>query len=367
MEARRCSWLQFPRSTLVLGYICLAAVVIQWVTSGFLAQYIANGLGYKCTITQTVYTLCFYSVLLIPHIVTAYRKKQASVANSEEQTPLQFVLQNKLKVGILGCLWLTGQVVYLLSLLYTSLGSNTALSSSSSAFSFIFSMLILGYAFRWLSGLGVAATIAGVVLTAVFPAETTESGELNSTSETVGGLIMAVSASAAFGLFSCLFKKWIVNDKYGGIVFGSFGIVSFFVGIPVIVIANFAGLQSFSFPNWKAGLVITADAILCCFVNNVCLSRAFIYLTPVIVLVGLTMTIPLSIFVDAVIFSHHSYSTLNIVGITLITVAVLVVGYDQALFEKSLEQNAVKEETTQDEPAVVKESTDVVNQTAITQ
>ena len=363
MTTRSCGWFRLPRSTLLLGYICLTAVVVQWVTSGFLAQFVSNSLEYKCTITQTVYTLCFYSVLLVPHFVRAYRTKRSGSQDCDEETPLDFVLGNKIKIGVLGCLWLAAQIVYLLSLRYTSLGTNTAISSSSSAFSFIFSMLVLGYAFRWLSGLGVAVTTTGVVLTALFPAEVTESGLADSNSETVVGVVMAVVAAAAFGLFSCLFKKWIVNDKYGGIVFGSFSIISFIVGIPIIVIAHFSGAQTFVLPEWKAFLVITADAILCCFVNNVCLSRAFIYLTPVIVLVGLTMSTPLSIFVDAVIFSHHSYSTLNIVGITLITVAVLVVGYDQAVFEKTLEQrkdDTVKEEEEEVTTTVAENQTPVV-------
>jgi solute carrier family 35 protein F5 len=339
-ETCRLKWIRLPRSTLLLGYLCLTAVVLQWVTSGFVAQYITYGLLYKCTITQTVYTLCFYSVLLIPHLILAYKSQRTNgtVCSSADLSPLQFVMSNKIKVSILGGLWLCGQVVYVMSLLYTSMGTNTAVSSSSSAFSFVFSMIVLGYAFRWLSGLGVAVTITGVVLTAIFPAESTSSTDSNSTPETVEGIIMAVSAAACFGLFSCLYKKWIVKDNYGGIVFGSFGVVAFIVGIPIIIIAHFAGLQTFVLPDWKVWLIITADAIMCCFVNNVCLSRAFVYLTPVIVLVGLTMTTPLSIFVDAVIFSHHNYSTLNIVGLSLITIAVLVVGYDQAIFEKTLDQ-----------------------------
>jgi drug/metabolite transporter (DMT)-like permease len=201
-------------------------------------------------------------------------------------------------------------------------------------------------------------TISGVVLTALYRAESAavsspEDGP-DSINETVEGIIMALSAAACFGMFSCLFKKWVVDDKHGGVVFGSFGVVAFFIGIPLIVISNYSGLQEFVLPDYKVWLVVTADATMCCFVNNVCLSRAFIYLTPVIVLVGLSMTIPLSIFVDAVIFANHTYSTLNIIGITIITISVLIVGWDQATFEKSMNQkeaDPTKREKTQDPTA----------------
>ena len=310
-------------------------------------QFVFTNLDYRCTITQTVYTLCFYSVLLIPHLIRHYRGDPLSPIDG--LSPVQFVLNNRVKVFILGCLWLTAQVVYVMSLMYTSMGTNTAVSSSSSAFSFIFSILILGYSFRIFSALGVALTIAGVVLTALFradPPTTTPSiiGQFEIT-ESVEGILMAVSAAACFGLFSCLFKKWITDDKYGGIVFGTFGLVSLVIGVPFIIISHFSGLQSLILPDWKVVLIVTADAIMCCFVNNFCLSRAFIYLTPVIVLVGLTMTTPLSIFADTVIFSNHTYSTLNIIGISLITVSVLIVGYDQAQFEKKSLINETKGET----------------------
>lgn len=348
-------FLGFPKSTLVWGYLCLAAVVLQWVTSGFVAQYVFTDLDYRCTVTQTVYTMCFYSILLVPHLLK-HRKDVKSGVVTTETSPIEFVLRHKGKVMALGCLWLCAQVIYVMSLMYTSMGTNTAVSSSSSAFSFIFSMLILKYEFRWLSALGVAVTISGVVLTALFRAappvstesETSETFNIN---ETVEGILMAVCAAACFGLFSCLFKKWINDDKFGGITFGCFGIVSFIVGIPFILIANYSGLQAFEMPDWRVALIVTGDAILCCFVNNVCLSRAFIYLTPVIVLVGLTMTTPLSIFADAVIFANHEYSALNIIGISLITVAVLVVGYDQAKFEKTLDQRKAPQDLSDEKDA----------------
>ena len=345
--------MKLPTSTLLWGYLCLTTVVLQWVTSGFVAQFVFTGLDYRSTITQTVYTLCFYSVLLLPHFIKY--KRSMSGTPDVEISPVDFLMKNKVKVLILGSLWLSAQVVYVMSLMYTSMGTNTAVSSSSSAFSFMFSILILGYAFRAFSAFGVALTICGVVLTGLFRAEPpTQAPSLSGQfeiSETVEGILMAVSAAACFGLFSVLFKKWITDDRFGGIVFGSFGLVSFAIGIPLIIISHFSGLQKLEIPDWRAALLITGDAIMCCFVNNVCLSRAFIYLTPVIVLVGLTMTTPLSIFADTVIFANHSYSPLNIVGISLITVSVLIVGYDQAQFEKTLSDVSSTEKPQQ--PTIV--------------
>ena len=334
----------------------MTAVVLQWVASGFVAQTVFTTFNYRSTVAQTVYNLCFYSVLLIPYVVSHMRQK--SPAGSETAlTPIDYVFAHKWKVFGLGCIWLSAQVVYVMSLLYSSMGKNTAVSSSSSAFSFVFSILILGYQFRILSAIGVLGTIGGVVMTSLFrpdeipdPSSTGDDFQIVDSAQ---GYIMAVSAAVCFGLFSCLFKKWIKEDKYGGVVFGTFGLISLTIGIPLVIICHFTGLQAVVAPCWQAALLITSDAILCCFVNNFCLSRAFIHLTPVVVLVGLSMTTPLSIFVDVVILGKRAYSALNIVGICLIILAVLIVGYDQNIYEKQLEklknpspQEPAKEDTS---------------------
>lgn len=347
---RSCCGVPLPKSTIILGYICLTAVVLQWVASGFVAQTVFTTFNYQSTVAQTVYNLCFYSVLLIPHIVTHQRRKRSDI-NEEGVSAIDYVLANKLKVLGLGCIWLSAQVVYVMSLLYSSMGKNTAVSSSSSAFSFVFSILILGYEFRIVSALGVLGTIGGVVMTSLFRPDEIIDPSNTDTFEIVDsaqGYIMAVSAAVCFGLFSCLFKKWIKEDKYGGVVFGSFGLISLVIGLPLVLICHYTGLQTVAAPGWQAALLITADAILCCFVNNFCLSRAFIYLTPVVVLVGLSMTTPLSIFVDVVILGKTAYSTLNVVGVCLIILAVLVVGYDQNIYEKKLD--GMKQQSTPREP-----------------
>ena len=354
-DRRSCCGIPLPKSTIILGYLCLTAVVLQWVASGFVAQTVFTIFNYQSTVAQTVYNLCFYSVLLIPHIVS-HQKAKRSGQHEQPSSAIDYVLENKWKVLGLGCIWLSAQVVYVMSLLYSSMGKNTAVSSSSSAFSFVFSILILGYQFRIVSALGVLGTIGGVVMTSLFrPDEivdpsTTGDFEIVDSAQ---GYIMAVSAAVCFGLFSCLFKKWIKEDKYGGVVFGSFGLISLVIGLPLVLICHFTGLQTVAVPGWQAALLITLDAILCCFVNNFCLSRAFIYLTPVVVLVGLSMTTPLSIFVDVVILGKSAYSALNVVGVCLIILAVLVVGYDQNIYEKKLDaakaQSPTREQTTKEE------------------
>jgi solute carrier family 35 protein F5 len=246
-------------------------------------------------------------------------------------------LPSPLRIGILGTLWLFAQFLYLLSIMFTSVPTNMAISATSTVFSFLFAMLILGYSFRKYSALGVLVIMAGITLSAFFKATIVEEGESGSKiDETIGGIILSISSAVVCGLFSCLFKKWVTIEENSGIVFGCFGFVGILIGIPCIVIAHYTGLQAFQIPDWEVSLLILGDSVLCSVICNFFFSRAFVYLTPVIVQVGLTMTIPISFIITSLILRTHSYPIPGILGACLIFVAVMIVSYDQAKYEQSL-------------------------------
>ena len=310
------------RHNLVKGYVCLAIVVAIWTASGYLTQGTFVLYNYQNSIAIPAYSTTVGLILLSP---LAWRK----VNRSDLPTFTQMFL--------LGVLWLLGQLLYLLALLYTSMGTVTAVVASSTAFSFLFSVVILKYDFRIVSALSVLVTIAGVTLTACFKAEALQTDENEMIiNETVHGIVVGLASAVVSGLFNCLFKKWVKDDKNTGIVFGSFGIVGIFVGIPVIVISHYTGIQEFQMPCWEVAVRILADALMCSVVCNYFFSKTFIYLTPVIVSVGLTMTIPIAFIITALVLQTHSYPPMAILGVTLIFLAVVAVSYDQAKYEREL-------------------------------
>ena len=326
------------RRNQVKGYICLAIVDAIWVASGYLAQIIFTTFGFQNSISMAVYSVIIGLVLLMP---LTWRKVSWEALPTIPQ------------MGILGVSWLFGQLVYLFSLMYTSMPTSSAISATATAFSFLFSILILKYDFRILSAVGVSVSIAGIILSAFFNAESTEKDADGSSvvNETVGGIILCLVGAINSGVFTCLFKLWVRDDSNSGIVFGSFGIVGICVGIPVIAIAHFSGLQDFQVPGWEAALLIVSDGIMCSVICNFFFSKTFIYLTPVIVQVGLTMTIPISFVITAFILHSHSYPAPAIVGVALIFAAVVLVSYDQAKYEQVLQkQKALKSEVNLDIP-----------------
>lgn len=334
---------------LVKGYLCLAVVVTCWTASGYLTQGTATIYNFDNWVALPIYSMTFGLILLLP---LTWRK----VSMCDLPTVPQ--------MGILGVLWLICQVLFVLALMYSSMATVTAVSASSTAFSYLFSVIILKYKLRLVSVLSVLVAIGGVVLTACFKGKALASdSDEKVINETVYGIVMALVAAVGSGLFSCLFKKWVKEDTNSGIVFGSFGFVGITVGIPVIIICHFSGIQEFQVPCWQAALRIVADAFMCSVVCNFFYSKTFIYLTPVIISVGLTMMIPITFILTALILRTHEYPPLAIFGVCLIFLAVVAVSYDQAKYEK--EESRRKQAVVDEDQTAVSEKTNISEATKL--
>jgi drug/metabolite transporter (DMT)-like permease len=151
------------------------------------------------------------------------------------------------------------------------------------------------------------------------------------------------------GLFACLFKKWVNVEQNSGIVFGLFSVVAVIIGIPTIVICHFTGIQEFQVPDWRAALLTVADALLCSVVGNYFYAKCYVYLSPITVAMGLTLTIPVSFVITAGILKTHIYPYQAIIGVALIFIAVVLVSWDQAKYEKTLSQR--NQVNSKEEPA----------------
>ena len=319
----------------ILGIVSLLVVIAVWLGSGYVAQVIFNLYGYTNSIAMTVYSLILGSVLLLPLV---WRKVQ----RRDLPTNVQLI--------ILGLIWFVSQVTYLFSLLYTSMGTNSAIQATSTIFAFIFSMIVLKYDFRVFSAIGVLIVIGGVLLTTFYMAIPVVKSDETVVPETIQGILVAIASACSGGLFACLFKKWVKVEENSGIVFGTFSVVAVVLGIPTIAVCHFTGVQEFQVPCWRAALLTVADALLCAVVGNFFYAKCFVYLSPITVAMGLTLTIPVSFVITAGILQTHIYPYQAIVGVVLIFAAVVLVSWDQARYESILtdkKQSSTKEDPTE--------------------
>mmetsp|Transcript_1474 Transcript_1474/g.1257 ORF Transcript_1474/g.1257 Transcript_1474/m.1257 type:complete len:115 (-) Transcript_1474:194-538(-) len=114
-------------------------------------------------------------------------------------------------------------MTYNISLKYISVATNSSLSSCSSVFSFIFSIVLLGYPLCRAAPISaVLMCVIGVLITALNRPSPKTALAVN---ESVLGDIIALGSACSYGIFGCYLKLWVPDERMVVQLFGMFGIV----------------------------------------------------------------------------------------------------------------------------------------------
>ena len=146
-------------------------------------------------------------------------------------------------------LWFLAQLTFNISLAKTSITSNTILSSASSLFTFLFSVLLLSEKFTCFKLSCIVALIAGTAIVTFSDAASQEGG---SSSSLVGDIMCLISA-VLYGLYTVSLRKKIHGDDASvpmTLFFGMMGmLIACFVG-PILGIIALSGVHVGTF-SWK--------------------------------------------------------------------------------------------------------------------
>ena len=310
----------------VCGYWLLGTVVIVWVLSGFFIQQLFTTSSYDHPLPMTVYSVGLCSILLlIPRGLVRMEKSTPSLLNEQSNRGGPSLTQSQ--VILLGLIWLTAQLSYNVSLKYMSVSSNTAVSSLSSIFTFVFSVILLKK-FRptLLSILAIAISSIGILVIASSQ-PTSMDGQVN---ESPVGFLLAGISCCCYGLFTTLLKKFDPIESTSVVeLFGKMGIVALIVGTLLIGIADSTGIDRLEFPSDPTSLIgITLNAIFGSVLSDVLLAKSVLLLNPLTVSIGLSMTMPLSLFIDSVVLKRHQFKTAYSVGMIIQFVSVCLISID---------------------------------------
>ncbi|EER04280.1 conserved hypothetical protein [Perkinsus marinus ATCC 50983] len=235
----------------LLGLAVMALVVVLFVASGAIIQLIFTSGGYDKPVALTVYSLTL-SVLLLAFRQYIHIPGQGPTEEEEEA-----LLDESDHAG---AMWFASQLTYNISLKYTSVATNSSLSSCSSVFTFIFSIVLLGYPLcRAVPILAVLLCVFGVLITALNqPSPKTDFA----VRESILGDSLALASACCYGLFSCCIKLWVPDERMVAYVFGMFGVVAFVMGIPLLALCQMTGLETLALPTWGQFGAMTANAVL---------------------------------------------------------------------------------------------------------
>lgn len=220
------------------------------------------------------------------------------------------------KVSLVVCpFWFLAQLTFNLSLKYTSVTSNTILSTASSLFTFLFSLAFLSEKFTWVKLASVLLCMAGTIVVSL--GDSSSSSSLNVTSSRpVLGDFLALLSSCLYAVYITLIRKKLPDedddDKSGKVSMAQFlgylGFFNFIIFLPVALILNFTKLEPFYTLTWNQFGLVVGKGLLDNVLSDYLWAKAVLLTTTTVATAGLTIQVPLAAVVDTIVGNAPSLS-----------------------------------------------------------
>lgn len=207
------------------------------------------------------------------------------------------------KVSLLICpFWFLAQLTFNLSLKYTTVTSNTILSSSSSLFTFLVSLVFLGEVFTWVKLFSVLLCMGGTIIVSLGDLK---SGSNKVASNPVLGDILSLLSAALYAVYITLIRKKLPDDdgKSGHASMAQFlgylGLFNMLIFLPVPLVLNFANLEPFNTLTWKQLGLIVGKGLFDNVLSDLLWAKAILLTSTTVATAGLTIQVPLAAIVDS--------------------------------------------------------------------
>ena len=260
----------------------------------------------------------------------------ASVLGQEGLT-----LAETMKVALEFCLlWFGANYFAAACLEYTTVASSTILASTSSIWTLLSGSLLRVERFTLRKFLGVLASLAGIALISSIDVsgdtdENRGSFPHKTPRELAIGDAMAFISAVLYGFYAVFLKKRIGDESkvnmplFFGLV-GTFNVIFLWPGF---VILHLAKIETFELPPTNKILTIVLVNSASSLVSDFCWAYAMLLTSPLIVTVGLSLTIPLSLIGQMVLDSQYS-SWLYWVGAAITVLSFIFINHEDAKDEE---------------------------------
>ncbi|CAI0560975.1 unnamed protein product [Linum tenue] len=207
-------------------------------------------------------------------------------------------------VSLLICpFWFTAQLMFNLSLKYTTVTSNTILSSTSSLFTFLVSLAFLSEKFTWVKFLSVLLCMGGTIIVSLGDSE---SGPSTIASKPLLGDVFALVSAGFYAVYITLIRIKLPDDeeKKGRASMAQFlgflGLFNLLIFLPVAVVLHLTKLEPFSALTWKQLGLVVGKGLLDNVLSDYLWAKAVLLTTTTVASAGLTIQVPLAAIVDTV-------------------------------------------------------------------
>ncbi|KAI0015507.1 hypothetical protein F4780DRAFT_763681 [Xylariomycetidae sp. FL0641] len=212
-------------------------------------------------------------------------------------------------------IWFLGNYFASACLEYTSVGSVTILTSTSSVWTLVFCALLRIDPFSLRKLIGVLASLTGIIMVSMV--DLSSGGEDDegrgsfphkSRAQIAIGDAMAFFSAVVYGVYVVVMKVRVGNEDRVNmpLFFGLVGIFNIVFLCPLFPILHFTGIEPFELPpNGKIWSIIMLNSISS-FISDVSWAYAMLLTTPLVVTVGLSLTIPLSLIGEMIQYNQYS-------------------------------------------------------------
>ncbi|KAK3308849.1 uncharacterized protein B0T15DRAFT_491401 [Chaetomium strumarium] len=231
-------------------------------------------------------------------------------------------------------LWFAANYFASACLEYTSVGSVTILTSTSSIWTLIFCALTRVESFTVRKLIGVLASLTGVILISsvdLSGANDDNRGSFphKSTAQIAIGDAMAFFSAIIYGVYVTVMKRRVGNEDRVNmpLFFGLVGLFNVVLLWPGFFILHFTGIEPFELPPTGRVWVIIAMNSAASFFSDILWAYAMLLTTPLVVTVGLSLNIPLSLIGEMIQYSQYS-SWVYWVGAGVVFMSFLFVNHE---------------------------------------
>ncbi|KAI4354404.1 hypothetical protein L6164_003268 [Bauhinia variegata] len=249
------------------------------------------------------------------------------------------------KISLLICpFWFFAQLTFNLSLKYTTVTSNTILSSASSLFTFLVSLVFLGEKFTWLKLLSVFLCMAGTIIVSLGDSHSGLSAI--ATNPLLGDILALVSAGLYAAYITLIRKKLPDDDGKSGQAsmaqfLGYLGLFNFLIFLPVALVLHFTKVEPFSTITWKQLGLIVGKGLLDNVLSDYLWAKAVLLTSTTVATAGLTIQVPMAAVVDTL--TGHAPKLLNYLGAIAVMVGFAGINIPSDNFGKSGEASLESE------------------------
>ena len=237
-------------------------------------------------------------------------------------------------------LWYSANLVTNASLSYTSVASQTILSSTSSFFTLIIGYLVSVESINQNKIMGILLSFSGVLI--VTKADTSENNPNkdlhpgpSSAMWILWGNLLALSGALIYGIYTILlkFKTSIPNSHKERnlnthLFFGFVGLICFLGLWPILIILHFTKVETWSLPSSREVWTCLVLNAVITFISDFCWCNAVLLTSPLTVTVGLSMAIPLAMVGDWIL-KEFQLNLLYVFGAAIVTTGFLIINKDE--------------------------------------